>query len=140
MTAQRRCLIVAVSMAAIAHCADAASIYRCRSYSGVDYWSENVCSKSNGLMVDIVAVPDGLPFAEQTKLGDQKYKDKAQAQTSAEDADKRAQQCSAIDRELAEIWNNYKDAQFVPAEQVSAHQNRTRDLNNTKSKLKCPAG
>ena len=137
MTIKLRMLIGAVSVGATLQCADAANIYRCKTYSGGNYWSENACSKSNGVMVDMLQVPDGMSFAEQSRIADQIYKDRQQTQSAAEQDRSRSQQCSAIDRELDEIWSNYKNGQYVPADKVSVHQKRTGELKSLRTKLGC---
>jgi hypothetical protein len=88
-------------------------------------------------MVDMVQVPDGMPFKEQTKIADQMYKEKEKAQSAAEQDRKRSLECSAIERELAEIWSNYKDGKYVAVDKIDAHQARTQELKSLKTKLKC---
>jgi hypothetical protein len=137
MTIKLRMLIGAVSVSVTLHCADAASIYRCKTYSGGNYWSQNACGKSGGVMVDMLHVPDGMSFAEQSKMADQIYKDRQQKESTADSDRERSKQCAGIDRELDEIWSNYKNGQYVPPEKVGAHQTRTRELKSLRTKLGC---
>lgn len=135
----RRSILAAACLlaAALPPAVHPATIYHCKTYSGAVYWSENACGKSSGVMVDMVQVPDGMPFKEQVKIGERLQQDRQKAQ-SGEDKDRdRQRQCSAIDREIAEIEAQYKNGRHLPADQVSSHQNRMRDLRSQRSRLNC---
>jgi hypothetical protein len=49
----------------------AASLYLCKAYSGGTFWSAEPCQGRQALVDRIVNVPDGLPFKEQVRLGEQ---------------------------------------------------------------------
>ncbi len=49
----------------------AASLYLCKAYSGGTFWSADSCQQRQALIDRIVSVPDGLPFDDQVRLGEQ---------------------------------------------------------------------
>lgn len=51
--------------------ADAATLYMCRSYGGGSFWTNTHCRQQNALVERMVTVPDGLPFDQQVRLGEQ---------------------------------------------------------------------
>lgn len=117
--------------------ADAAQIYRCKTYQGGFYWSSDWCNKSGGITVDAVTVPSGMTFHEQARFGDQFVSGK-QTSTAQEDRSRdTASTCRAIDNELDQIWSRYKDGNFVPAEQVGPDQTRTQELKTRRGQLGC---
>ena len=63
--------IVIFSMLMCSLAADAASVYLCRSYGGGTFWSNKVCSEQKSVLLRIVSVPDGMPFDQQVRLGEQ---------------------------------------------------------------------
>ena len=47
------------------------TLYRCKAYTGGQFWSRNPCQQHGALVDQIVPVPDGLPFATQVRLAEQ---------------------------------------------------------------------
>lgn len=117
--------------------ANAAEIYRCKTYQGGTYWSSERCQKSNGIMVDIVQVPSGMSFQEQARMADQVYNAKEARQRSESQAYARSNECAAVDAELQQIWSRYKDGQFNQADQIGRDQIRTRELKTRRAQLGC---
>jgi hypothetical protein len=61
-------ICLAVTVAAPAR---AATLYLCSAYSGGTFWSAEACSTRQALVERMVNVPDGLPFNQQVRLGEQ---------------------------------------------------------------------
>ena len=55
----------------LAGAVQADTLYRCKAYTGGQFWSRNPCQQHGALVDQIVPVPDGLPFATQVRLAEQ---------------------------------------------------------------------
>ena len=132
-----RSLALSMVFLTLSSAATSAEIYRCKTYQGGTYWSSGPCRNSNGIMVDIVQVPDGMPFKEQARMADQVYNAKTARQGQEEQTHARANECAAVDAELAQIWSRYSGGQFNQADQIGRDQTRTRELKTRRAQLGC---
>lgn len=132
-----RSLSLSVLFLMLSGMVSAAELYRCKTYQGGTYWSSERCQKSNGIMVDIVQVPSGMPFQEQARMADQVYNAKEARQGAEAQAYARSNECAAVDVELQQIWSRYNNWQFNQADQISRDQIRTRELNTRRAQLGC---
>jgi hypothetical protein len=57
------------------------TIYLCRDYSGGTFWSSAHCNQSNGLIEQIVSVPEGMPFQQQVQIAQERRRALASAET-----------------------------------------------------------
>jgi hypothetical protein len=131
-----RSLVLVVTLL-LSGMASSAEIYRCKTYQGGTYWSSGPCRDTNGIMVDIVQVPDGMPFKEQARMADQVYNAKEARKGQESQAFAASNECAAIEAELKQIWSRYNNWQFNQADQISRDQIRTRELNNRRAQLGC---
>jgi len=113
-------------------------LFLCRGPDGQSsYWASNWCNTTGGHTVDIVRVPNGLPFAQQVKIAEQ-IRAKTQSTIRAEDSSRdRYRNCRAIDDELAQIWSPYDNGQFNTPAQIGRDQQRTRELKSHRASLAC---
>jgi hypothetical protein len=130
-------LCAALILGITATAAHAATIYKCKTYTGGFYLSSELCSKTNGLIVDMAQVPDAMPFEKQAELAEQTFNAKLSAQTANDAERERQRQCGGVNRDLTEISNRYKEGKYVPIDQVNADQIRERDLEARRASLHC---
>jgi hypothetical protein len=124
-------------LAAASSGAQAATIYKCRAYSGGSFWSAKPCDGRQAAGESVHSVPDGLSFGEQVKLIEGGRTQAASAQKNDEREQERRRKCAAIDDELSRIAIRYRAGQHVPVEQVNADQKREKDLKKLRSENKC---
>lgn len=128
------CLLPAVSQAA--------SLYLCKAYSGGNFWSAEHCQGRQALVDRIVNVPDGLPFKEQVRLGEQARAEgerlrqpQAGGGTStpvsrhkparrSDPAANRQAECAALDAKVNKLDAQARQAQTAKAQDRMAEQKR----------------
>lgn len=132
--------LVAACLGAGAAAADAATIYRCRSYGGGYFWSASHCQQHQALIDRIASVPDGLPFDQQVAVA-QGQLDALQASMQAEKAEAaRQERCAALMHERDAIWRRSGSGTGqVPLEQLGADRERWKQINRQLAAGKCPA-
>jgi hypothetical protein len=131
----------------------AASLYLCKAYSGGSLWSAQPCQGRQALTDRIVSVPDGLPFKEQVRLGEQARieaehlrqpdagsgrsapvpKHKA-VHRSGPAANKQAS-CAALDAKVTKLDAQARQAQTAKAQDKIAAQRRR--LREQQAELHC---
>jgi hypothetical protein len=89
--------------------ASTTTIYRCKAYSGVVFWSSKHCNQKKALVDRMVEVPRGLSFKQQIVAAEQslprKQEPVRQVQRQVANLPARSKQevCDALDRTIANI-------------------------------------
>lgn len=48
------------------------TVYLCRDYGGGSFWASDHCNRHNALIDRMVSVPEGIPFAQQVQIAEQR--------------------------------------------------------------------
>lgn len=115
----------------------AATIYKCRSYSGGEFWSSAHCHRQQAVILRMATVPDGMPFEQQVRIVEGEVS-RMTNRGLQEDAQRdRANRCAQLKLDRDKIWSRYSNWQYQPAEVVGPDRTRWKAIESEQARLNC---
>ena len=120
------------------------TIYRCKAYSGVVFWSGTHCNQKKALVDRMVEVPRGLSFKEQVVVAERAMPKSprpaaaprsASMPTAAAPRPTRAQSCESLKRKIELI--DAEARQPLPAWRQDELRNKRKNARDEQFRLRC---
>lgn len=114
------------------------TIYRCKSYSGADFWAQSHCSQHKAVIERIASVPIGMPFQQQVDIAAAQEQSLESQLRGEQREDARRVTCQTLLLERDQIWKRSGTGTgYVPLDVLGADQTRWRQIESQLNQNNC---